>query len=232
MLHVERVAAAGVIHVVARIVVHETVVRRVVDAAKAQRRPEVIALRRVVVDDVEDHFEAGGMQRLHHRLELAFGARGRRVVLMRGEVADRVVAPEVAQTLLDEMPVVHEVVHRHQLHRRDAEALQIVDDRRGGESRVRAAILRRHIGMLHREAAHVHLVDDRVVPRRTRTAVIAPGERRIDHLALRHAQRVVAPVERQIASLTADAIAEVRVGPRQRTDDRFRVGIEHKLVRD
>ena len=33
--------------------------------------PEVIAFGRVVVDDVEDDFEAGGVQRPHHRLELA-----------------------------------------------------------------------------------------------------------------------------------------------------------------
>ncbi len=171
------------------------------------------------------------MQRLHHRLEFAFRARGGRVVLMRGEVPDRVVAPEVAQTLLDEMPVLHEVVHRHQLHRRNAETFQIVDDRRGRESRIGAAILRRHIGMLHREAAHVHLVDDRVVPRRAGMLVIAPGECGIDHLALRHAERVIAPVERQIAPRTADAIAEVRVRPRQLTDDRLRVRIEQELVR-
>ena len=33
--------------------------------------PEVIAFGRVVVDDVENHLEAGAVQRLHHPLELA-----------------------------------------------------------------------------------------------------------------------------------------------------------------
>ena len=37
----------------------------------------MIALRRVVVDHVEDHFEAGGVQRAHHPLEFADGAGGR-----------------------------------------------------------------------------------------------------------------------------------------------------------
>ena len=32
--------------------------------------PEVVALGGVVVDDVEDHLDAGGVERLHHRLEL------------------------------------------------------------------------------------------------------------------------------------------------------------------
>ena len=39
VLHVERVAAAGEVHVVARIVRHQPVVGGVVDAAEAQRRP-------------------------------------------------------------------------------------------------------------------------------------------------------------------------------------------------
>ena len=33
--------------------------------------PEVIAFGGVVVDHVEDHLEAGGVQRPHHHLELA-----------------------------------------------------------------------------------------------------------------------------------------------------------------
>jgi hypothetical protein len=31
---------------------------------------------RVVVDDIEDHFEAGGVQRAHHALELAHAPAG------------------------------------------------------------------------------------------------------------------------------------------------------------
>ena len=32
--------------------------------------PMLVAFGGVVVDDVEDHLEPGGVQRLHHRLEL------------------------------------------------------------------------------------------------------------------------------------------------------------------
>ena len=42
---------------------------------------------------------------------------------VRREVADRVVAPVVAQAALDEMAVVHEVVDRQQFDRGDAELL-------------------------------------------------------------------------------------------------------------
>ena len=64
---------AGEVLVVARVVREQPVVRRVVDAAQRERRPEVVAFGGVVVDDVEDHFEAGGVQRAHHHLELAHG---------------------------------------------------------------------------------------------------------------------------------------------------------------
>ena len=37
---------------------------------RRQRRAQVVALAGVVVDDVEDHLDAGGVQRLDHRLEL------------------------------------------------------------------------------------------------------------------------------------------------------------------
>jgi hypothetical protein len=86
--------------------------------------PEVVALGRVVVDDVEDHLDAGRVQRLHHRLELLGHAErvARRVQVVRREERDRVVAPVVAQPLGVEVVVVDELVHRHQLDRGDAEA--------------------------------------------------------------------------------------------------------------
>ena len=49
-----------------------------------------------------------------------------------------------------------------------------------------------------REALDVHLVDDRLVPRRARRPVVAPGERRIDDRRQRRERRVVALVERQV----------------------------------
>jgi hypothetical protein len=52
------------------VVVDQPVVVGVVDAAERQRRPELVALGGVVVDDVQDHLEALGVQRLDHRLEL------------------------------------------------------------------------------------------------------------------------------------------------------------------
>ena len=56
--HVQRVSAARVVHVMAAIVLDDAIVARVVDAAERKRRPEVVALGRVIVDDVENHLDS------------------------------------------------------------------------------------------------------------------------------------------------------------------------------
>ncbi len=68
--HPHAVAGAGVVHVVARVVLDEPVVGGVVDAAETQHRAHVVALGRVVVHDVEDHLDAGVVKVLHHEFEL------------------------------------------------------------------------------------------------------------------------------------------------------------------
>ena len=137
MHRVERVARAGEVHVVPRLVGHQPVVRRVVDPLEAEHRAEVVALGGVVVDDVEDHLDAGAVQRLHHALELAHllaAASGRGVERVRREVADRRVAPVVREPAVVEEALVGDVVDRQQLDRGHAEALQVLDRRLGREA--------------------------------------------------------------------------------------------------
>ena len=63
--------------------------------------PELVALGRVVVDDVEDQLDPGIVQMRHHLLELGEGEVGvGRVAPGRGEETDRVVAPVVLQPLV------------------------------------------------------------------------------------------------------------------------------------
>src|SRR5436190_4076573 len=57
MAEVERVAAAGEVIVVARLVRKEPIIRSVVDAAKIKRRPQVVAFGGVVVDHIEDDLD-------------------------------------------------------------------------------------------------------------------------------------------------------------------------------
>ena len=118
--HIQRVPGAGGVEVVSA--VGKPVVRAVVDPFERQHRAEVIALRGVVVDDVEDDLDPGFMQGLHQVLELGDDLRDtpRRVLAVRGEEADRVVSPVVTQAAVDQVVVVDELMDRHQLHRGDA----------------------------------------------------------------------------------------------------------------
>ena len=146
--------------------------------------PEVVALGGVVVDDVEDDLEAGGVERLDHRLELVDlppPVAGRAVVAVRGQEADAVVAPVVAQASLEQVGVVHELVHRQQLDGGDAEVGQVAGDCRVGQPGVGAPELFGHVGVALGEALDVGLVDDRLVERdvgggRRRPVEVAVGD--------------------------------------------------------
>ena len=229
--HVQAVARAGVIHVVAAVVGHQPVVGGVVDALHRKHRPELIALGRVVVDDVEDDFDALLMQRLHHPLELLHllpRLAARRVLVMRGEIPDRVVAPVIAQAALEQQRIVDELMDGEQLHRGDAERLQMFDGGRMRESRVRAALIVGDVRMALRKSFDVDFVDDRLVPRRARTAVAGPVELRIRDHRLRHERRgigVVLPV-RIVEEMSEDGLV-----PPHLSVHRFAVRIEQQLRR-
>ena len=92
----------------------------------------------------------GLVQGLHHLLELrGSGARplvgGIRAV--RGEIADGVIAPVVAQPLVQQVLVVDEIMHRHQFDRRDTQLLQVVYRFRMSEPRIGSSQFRRDTGM-------------------------------------------------------------------------------------
>ena len=203
--HVQRVAAAGEVLVVARVVRQQPVVRRVVDAAQRQRRAEVIAFGGVVVDDVEDDFEAGGVQRPHHHLELAHALERRAPTRRSAGPARSTTAccspSSCAGPFCTRCQSSRVVMHRHQLDGGDAERSS------GGGSpaprrargRCRAA-LRGCCGCSLGEALDVQLVDQRLVPRRARRPIVAPGERGIDDRGERRVRRAVAIVEGRVVA--------------------------------
>ncbi len=231
MPDVEAVAGAGVVHVVARVVVDQPVVRRVVQALEAQRRAQVVALGGVVVDHVEDHLDAGGMHRPHHRLELLhllaeLPSGG--VVGLRSQEAEGVVAPVVAQPLLDQRAVLHELVDGHQLDRGDPEAVEVADHAGMGEPGVGAAEVLRDVRVELGEALDVRLVDQRLVVRRVRAPVALPVEERGDHDAQHHALPGVVVVARVGVS---ELVAEHRLVPGDVADRGLGVGVEQELGR-
>ena len=145
--------------------------------------PHVVALCRVVVDDVEDDLDVGGVQGLDHRLELGHLSAGflrGRVGVMRREVADRVVAPVVRQSLGLERCIVRELLDRHELDRGDAQLRQVLDNRGVRHACVGAAQLLRDVRVAHRHALDVGLVDDRLGVVVARAAVALPVEEGVD----------------------------------------------------
>ncbi len=233
---VERVARARVVHVVPRVVRVQAVVRRVVDAAKRQRRPELASLRGVVVDDVEDHLDARAVQGLDHALELAHllaaGARGR-VARVRREVADRAVAPVVRQAALADELLLGDVMDRQELDGGDAESGEVLDRRLGGQARIRAAQVVAHARVGLREAAHVDLVDHRLGPWPRRRPVVLPVEGPVDHDALRDRLGVVLVVGFQVGvgEVGGDVPQHVGQVPADRPLDRLGVRVDEQLVR-
>jgi len=116
--HQQAVAGARRVVVLRLVVVDQTVVGGVVDAAEGDGRAVLVALCGVVVDHVEDHLDVGFVQRLHHRLELGdlLSARpGCGIGRMWSQEADGVVAPVVCLPLGLQRRVLDELVHRHQL---------------------------------------------------------------------------------------------------------------------
>ena len=160
LIGVERVAATGVVGV-SRSAVFQNVIRRIVDAAEAKSSGRLIAFRRVVVDDVENDFDAGSVQAFDHVAK--FVDRPERRLPGTELGAERKTTPARSPSNLrfpgDNRGV--ELEHRQQFDGRDAKLLQIGDlfDQPGVGSPFSTALDAR-TGM-PRESSHVHFVDDR-----------------------------------------------------------------------
>ena len=89
-----------------------------------------------------------------------------------------VVAPVVRHPTRRHSGLAEELVHREQLHRADAEVLQIADDRVGAEPGVGAAQVLGDLVVELGEALDVQLVDDGVAPPVARLDVVSPVEGR------------------------------------------------------
>ncbi|MCY1233094.1 hypothetical protein D9M72_456150 [compost metagenome] len=149
----------------------------------------MVSFGRVVVHDVQDHFDACLVQRADHGLEvldlLAGVARGT-VAVMRGEEANGVITPVVVQALVFEDAVVDELVHRHEFDGGDAQLLQVGDDRGVCNAGVGAALVFRNLGVQLGQALDVGLVDDGLVVRHAGQVVAVPVEERVDHHTHHH----------------------------------------------
>src|SRR5262245_38063814 len=124
MGEIERVSATREVVVVTGLIGEKPIVGGIVDAAEVERRAKVIAFRGMIVDHIEDDFDAGVMQSRNGRSKRV-ERRARSVTRLGREEAQRVVAPIVAQAALDQMTIVDEGVDRKQLEPAGAEPLTL-----------------------------------------------------------------------------------------------------------
>ena len=119
--YIERVSASREIDVSAA-VLGETVVAGIVDAPHGQHRSRVIAFGRVIVYDIQNDLDSSCVQGAHHLLEFVHGIFGaaRAIARLRCKEAERVVAPVILESRIDQSPLIGVVVHRKQFDRRDA----------------------------------------------------------------------------------------------------------------
>ena len=228
--HVQRVPGAGGVEVVAP-AVGKPVVRAVVDPFERQHRAEVIALRGVVVDDVEDDLDPGFMQGLHQVPELGDDLcdTPRRVLVVRGEEADRVVSPVVTQAAVDQVVVVDELMDRHQLHRGDAQAAQVLDHGRMRQAGVGTPQFRRDLRTAHAESFDMALIQHGLVPGDPQRAVITPLKPGVDDHRPGNEGRAVRVVADAIVS--AERVAIDGAVPSDLAVQRLGVGVLQQLGR-
>ena len=231
---VQRVAAAGRVVVEAGVAGLDPVVGQVVDAAETQRRAVRLCFGGVVEHHVEDHFQAGLVQRVDHGLELghlpalAAGPHRGGVAVVGGEEADGVVAPVVRQALRDQERLGHVLVYREQLDGGDAQVAQVGDSGIVAQAGVGAAQLGRDVGVAHGEALDVDFVDDRVRVAVPGPLIVVPAELRVDNQAAGH---VPGGVQGGPLAGVGRVLAE-HLGPeRDRSADRLGVGVEEQLGR-
>src|SRR2546423_6488019 len=189
----------------------------------------MVAFGGVVVNYVEDDFDAGGMQRLHHRLELADGS-ARGVAWLGGKKTNGVIAPVVAETLFDKDAVINEGMYRHQLDGGNTQAFQIIDHRGCRQSSISSALGRGNFRMQLGETPDVHLINHTLVPGNTRRLICSPTEGGINHYTFEHAGSAVPAIERQIFFGVTNPVAEVRIAPLQIILDLLGVGIQQELM--
>ena len=155
---------------------------------------------------------------------------------MRGEEADRVVAPVVGQAVRGEVRLGDELVDRQQLDRRDAEVVEVVGDHVVAQPGVRAAQLLGDPVVQRGEALDVQLVDRGVAPAGAGSAGRRPSRSRRATTTLRPTYGAESRSSRRSGSHRSGRASvrlvavDRRVGD-ELAADRAGVGVEQQLVR-
>src|SRR5262249_26074368 len=155
----------------APIVGTQSVVRGVVDTAEAKRRTQVVSFGGVVVDHVQNDFDPGSMQPLHHFLELTYllaGGAARRETRIGRKKPNRAVSPVVVQSARDQTRLRDGVMHRHQFDCGYSKVFEMFYRRLRTQPHIGSALRFRNLGMKGGKALYVEFVDDGVAPGNSR----------------------------------------------------------------
>ena len=120
LVGIERAPSAGVIRIAGSVAI-ENVVGLILQAAKAERRAGVIALRGMIEDHVQDHFDTCAVQGLYHIAEFVHRTKrvlARTVSAVWREERYRRIPPVVSATRRSIVGV--ELEYGHQLNRSDS----------------------------------------------------------------------------------------------------------------
>ena len=140
MREIEGITSSGIVDVVARLVRQQPIVRRVVDAFERERRAEMISFGRVIVNNIEDDFDASVVKARHHLLELGkCEIRHMRVAPGRREEGNGIIAPIIGQPPVAQIAVVDESVDRQEFNRGHAETADMIEHLRLGQPAIGTA---------------------------------------------------------------------------------------------
>ena len=200
MRDIQRVPGAGVIDVIAFVVL-QAIIAGIVQPAKADRRTQVIAFAGMVVNHVQDHFDPGRMQPPHHVLKFCNVA-ARHQPWVRREKADALIAPKVAKSNVMQEPLIGIGLHRQQLNACNTQLGQMIQNRRTCHAREPAPLRFGHAGMRSGQAFDIGLVDHGFTGWNVWSVRFCPIGNRIDDNGFGHGKSTVARV-RHIARAIA-----------------------------
>ena len=184
MVAVEGVSAACVVVVIVLVAIDQVVVVQVIKPTEREGRALMVAFVGVVEHNVQDHFDAGLVQRLHHVAEfghvLGF-ARRFAISGVRRKIRHGRIAPEVVQLVAFKLVrfCIVELEDGQQFNCRHAKALQIGDLFDHRAERARRCDMRIACAG---KATHVHFINHRILHRAVERAITFPVViQRINH---------------------------------------------------
>src|SRR5215813_13907638 len=118
-----------------------------------------------------------------------------------------------------------------QKNKRYPQALKVLDRLRRGETRVGAPQLGRDAGMIAGESLDVEFVDDGLMPRDSKPAVVLLEEPGVDDDRLGHERTAVRVVDGQVEVGITESVWEDRPVPANVALDGLGVGVEQELGR-